>query len=103
VTLLSFEAQAQGLSVLVNWTTASELGNVGFNVYRSEAEDSEYVRVNDVLIPAQGNASTGASYSFTDLNVKRGRTYYYKLEDVDTSGVSTFHGPVSVTVPGKGR
>jgi len=89
--------------MVLEWTTASEVNTEGFNVYRSETEDGEYVKINQALIPAQGNPSTGASYSFVDTDVRPGRTYYYKLEDVDTSGNSTFHGPVWATVPGKGR
>ncbi len=26
--------------------------------------------------------------------------YYYKLEDLDVNGISTFHGPVSAALPG---
>jgi hypothetical protein len=52
------------------------------------------------LIPAQGSADTGVSYDYTDTDVVTGVTYYYKLEDVDIHGVSTFHGPVSAT-PGQ--
>ncbi len=26
--------------------------------------------------------------------MKNGKTYYYKREDIDLSGISTFHGPV---------
>ena len=36
-----------------------------------------------LLIPAKGSATQGASYEFVDKNVKNGRTYYYKLEDID--------------------
>jgi hypothetical protein len=43
---------------------------------------------------------SGASYVYTDADVVKGVTYYYKLEDVDIHGVSTFHGPVSAT-PGR--
>ena len=39
----------------------------------------------------------GASYSYIDDTVANGITYYYKLEDVDIYGTSTFHGPVSAT------
>ena len=35
--------------------------------------------------------------SFVDEGIAPG-TYYYKLEDVDTSGVATLHGPAPVTV-----
>ncbi len=103
VELISFSASPLGKGILLAWTTASEVDNEGFNIYRSEAEDGEYVKINDALIPAQGDPSTGASYSFVDTDVRPGKTYYYKLEDVDTSGNSTFHGPVSATVRGKGR
>jgi len=103
VTLAEWTAVARPGQVSLRWTTASEINTEGFNVYRSEAKDGEYVRLNEALIPARGNPSTGASYVFVDSNVRRGRTYYYKLEDVDTSGASTFHGPISATVRGKGR
>jgi len=29
--------------------------------------------------------------------LKNRKTYYYKLEDIDVNGVSTFHGPVTAT------
>jgi len=103
VELVSYTASGGNSRMVLEWTTASEVNTEGFNVYRSETEDGEYVKINQALIPAQGNPSTGASYSFVDTDVRPGRTYYYKLEDVDTSGNSTFHGPVWATVPGKGR
>jgi hypothetical protein len=83
--------------VTLYWRTASEIDNEGFNVWRSESEDGSYTQLNASLIPARGNADTGASYEFTDSDVVQDTTYYYKLEDVDTHGVSTFHGPISAT------
>ena len=37
----------------------------------------------------------GASYQYVDEALKNHRIYYYKLEDIDLSGTSTMHGPVS--------
>jgi hypothetical protein len=37
----------------------------------------------------------GASYQFADESAAPGVTYYYWLEDVDTYGSATLHGPVS--------
>jgi hypothetical protein len=31
------------------------------------------------------------------VDVKNRQTYYYKLEDIDLSGTSTLHGPISAT------
>ncbi len=53
--------------------------------------------MSDSIIPAQGFATQGASYSFVDNEVKNRKTYYYKLEDIDLNGTSTMHGPVSAT------
>jgi len=80
-------------NVMVYWETDAEVDNEGFNIYRADAEDGVYERVNDSLIPAQGENST---YVFVD-DVDDMKTYYYKLEDIDTYGISTFHGPVSAT------
>ena len=81
--------------MLVEWETASEIDNEGFNIWRSQAEDGQYIKLNEAMIPPQGSPITGASYSYIDDTVTNGVTYYYKLEDVDIYGTSTFHGPVS--------
>jgi hypothetical protein len=74
-----------------------EIDTAGFNLYRAASADGEYIRINDSLIPAQGSSIQGASYEFIDKDVKNRKTYYYKLEDIDLSGTSTFHGPIAAT------
>jgi hypothetical protein len=96
IELASFTATQADGGVRVEWQTVSEVDNAGFNLYRSEAADDEYVKLNGALIPAQGDPAQGAMYSYDDIDVVPGTTYFYKLEDVDLHGVSTFHGPVSV-------
>jgi hypothetical protein len=101
VELASFTATGHDDYVQVEWETASEIDNDGFNLWRSEAEAGSYTQLNADLIPARGGPTTGASYSYDDEAVTNGVTYWYKLEDVDLYGVSTFHGPVSA-VAGRG-
>jgi type II secretory pathway pseudopilin PulG len=96
VNLLSFTAKGQGGSVLVEWETAQEIRNVGFNLYRAENADGPFKRLNDKLIPGLTFSVKGKSYSFVDTNATRGTLYYYKLEDIDVSGKRTMHGPISV-------
>jgi hypothetical protein len=95
--LASFTATPHDGYVLVEWKTASEMDNAGFNVWRSETEAGSYTQLNAALIPAQGGPTTGASYSYDDDAVTNSVTYWYKLEDLDLYGVSTLHGPVSAT------
>ena len=79
------------------WVTESEIENAGFNIYRAETEDGTYVRLSESLIPAQGTATSGATYTYADRDVVNRRTYFYKLEDTDVNGAATSHGPVSAT------
>jgi hypothetical protein len=95
--LAFFTATPQGSGVLVQWETAIEIDNVGFNLYRAQAPEGDWMRLNETLIPSQAPGSVfGATYTWFDENVQAGLTYYYKLEDVEVGGRSTFHGPVSV-------
>ena len=99
ITLVSFTATYQNEYVLIEWKTDMELNNAGFNIWRSEAAASGYFKINDSFIPAEGS---GYQYSFIDDAVVTGNTYYYKLEDIDLDGISTFHGPVSTKRSYKG-
>ncbi len=98
VELTSFTARSSAAGVLLEWETAAELDNAGFNIWRCETKEGQYKRINKQLIPAEGGVSWGAAYEFTDNRVTAGRTYYYKLEDVNFAGDGTLHGPVSVKV-----
>jgi hypothetical protein len=53
-------------------------------------------KLNDALILAQGEAVSGASYSFVDRSGYG--TFRYLLEDVNYYGVNTLHGPIDVQV-----
>ena len=99
VSLASFEAKARNDNILVTWQTASEFNNVGFNLLRSTSLDALGTPVNSELIPSQAQGSgQGASYQWVDDEVESSVVYYYWLEDVDTNGVTTLHGPVSAEI-----
>lgn len=97
VTISSFAAQRQPTQVLLRWTTASEVQNVGFNLYRSTSTGQRRdTKVNSSLIPTQClGCVTGASYSLTDSGASAAQTYYYTLESVDASGGTQLHGPAA--------
>ncbi|HSN76176.1 MAG TPA: C25 family cysteine peptidase, partial [Anaerolineae bacterium] len=97
VDLAAFEAVAQDGAVQVTWETVSEQDTVGFTLYRSQSSDQ--VGQPLAFLPAQSpGSSQGAVYSYTDTAVVPGQSYWYRLEDLDTGGVTTQHGPVGVTV-----
>ncbi len=96
VGLTSFEATAGNQAITLHWETASELDNLGFNLYRAESADGPWTRLNADLIPSQvpPGSPVGAAYSFEDGDVWGGTVYYYRLETIDVQGYSGFYGPV---------
>jgi hypothetical protein len=99
VELAAFEALADYRQVTLNWTTASELNNLGFNLYRQDTESKTWTLVNDELIAGQGNTSSATDYSYSDAKVAAGATYKYKLESVSANGVSVEEKVTEVVVP----
>jgi hypothetical protein len=72
--------------VILTWTTESEVETAGFHVYRATAEEGPYERVTRSLIPSSGDPFTRSNYEFRDTGVEPGQTYYYQLEELETTG-----------------
>ena len=95
VQLSAFAAKTlENGAVQLTWRTESELNNLGFNLYRSNSETEDFVRVNDGLIEGQGTTSSAHDYSFVDAT---GGTWYL-IENISLDGLSTFDGPVQASV-----
>lgn len=79
----------------LKWETSSELDSAGFFIWRGTKDGDEYKNVHQVgeFIPAQGKLIGGATYSYKDTisDFQKGTVYCYGLEDVDTSGITSFH------------
>ena len=86
--------------VTVEWSTASELNTAGFNLARGDSQTGPFTRLNTEVIPASPDPLVGGSYIYTDTQVVTGQTYYYQLEEVETSGGTSVQGVVAVTASG---
>jgi subtilisin family serine protease len=97
VDLLWLEAMVGRREITLSWETVTEIDTLGFNLYRGQSPTEPYVKLNETLIACQTppGSPEGATYQFLDETVEPGVTYYYWLEDVDTQGQATRHGPVS--------
>ena len=107
VELSSFTAQFIGSSPILCWTTQSETGNAGWNVYRGDYRDAfingDAIQINPELIEGAGTTSIPTNYTFEDqYNVVQGSEYWYILESVDYSGATQIHGSVSLIIPEEG-
>ena len=94
VELISFTAAASGKNVLLQWTTATELNNSGFEVQRKTV-DSEYEVVG--FVAGSGSTTEQRDYSFSDINVPDGK-YIYRLKQIDFNGVFDFSNEIEVEV-----
>jgi hypothetical protein len=92
INLSVLDAVPSNERVILRWQTESETDNAGFNIWRADG----FVKINNAVIPASGSAVSGSEYDFVDDWVLNGKRYFYLLEDIDTNGISTFHGPVKV-------
>ena len=99
ITLSSFTAKAGNNLAKLKWVTESEIDNSGFNIWRADAADGEYVKLNDEIIPAKGSGTNGATYVFTDKTAKNRKIYFYKLQDIDVYGTSTIPWPGECDTP----
>lgn len=106
ITLSSFTAQYLNDTPTLCWTTQSETGNAGWNIYRGENdealsnEETYQLNLSLGLIPGAGTTSEPTDYSFEDVfPIVEGNTYFYWLESVDYSGETELHGPISLTIP----
>ena len=81
VELSSFTSSVINNSVNLNWSTASEINNQGFEVERNKTGNWERIGF------AQGKGSTVelSSYSFEDKNLLPGK-YSYRLKQLDFDG-----------------
>jgi hypothetical protein len=95
--LKRLEAVATGGRVQLEWETAWEVNNLGFNVYHSSGRDGPWTRLNRELIESRATPQgiAGAQYEFVHAGVDLGADNYYLLEDVASDGIATRHGPVA--------
>ncbi|MGD9900325.1 MAG: FlgD immunoglobulin-like domain containing protein [Calditrichaceae bacterium] len=102
VELTSFKASHVSDGIQIEWVTESELENTGYNIYRAAGSDtlqpgeSEFIKINQKLIPGAGNSSSKNVYTFLDSKIMENTNYWYMLEDISYSGARTSHKPVYI-------
>ena len=87
VNFLYFTAGRQNGGALLNWGTAQEKDNAGFEVQAST--NGREFRTLTTVKPVAANSSAPQHYSYTDFSNNSG-TVYYRLRQVDTDGVYVY-------------
>ncbi len=100
VELTNFTANASSNGVVLNWSTATELNNSGFEVQRalvSKNKNTSYTSVG--FVKGNGTTTEKRNYNFVDNNPVEGKMLY-RLKQLDFNGSSTLSKPVEVTFIG---
>jgi hypothetical protein len=93
VELTSFIAAVTDNAVILNWSTASELNNQGFEVERKT--EGKFSTIG--FVEGYGTTTEVQNYSFADNNVEAG-SYYYRLKQIDFNGSYEYSDIVEVEV-----
>ncbi|MFH0881000.1 MAG: C25 family cysteine peptidase, partial [Lentisphaerota bacterium] len=84
---------------VVEWETASEVGSIGYQVYR--VKDGQRVALSDLPIVAL-NSPRGGVYRLFDDGVKAGDAAAYLIEEITDTGEIRPFGPFTLTVGSAG-
>ena len=87
VELTSFNASTINGSVILDWSTATETNNKGFEIQRSE-NNSAFVNIG--FVSGNGTSTDFHKYQFVDSKVDVGKAYQYRLRQVDFDGRESF-------------
>jgi hypothetical protein len=99
VELLGFDVNAvDNQFIRLDWATASEINNEGFEVLRS-TDGVDFERI--AWIDGNGNSTEINEYVFNDRGVDKGMTYYYQLKQIDYDGQYEYFDIKSARLDGK--
>jgi hypothetical protein len=92
VELVSFSATQNNDEVHLNWETATELNNLGFEIER-RTDKSEWRTIG--FKEGNGTTTENQFYSFIDDNISNGK-YHYRLKQIDYDGTFEYSKSIEI-------
>ena len=94
ISLLSFTGKNEGNTNSLNWVTASEQNNKGFNIeWSRDGQNFEWIG----FVQGQGNSTVENNYSFQHKSLEEG-IHYYRLKQIDLNGAFEYSKIISMNV-----
>lgn len=88
------EPEPEVYSNTLKWSTASEVDNFGFDVYRGDAEEGPFERLTESPIEGAGTTDLTSSYAYEDTTIDPNREYFYYVESISLQGVREDFTPI---------
>jgi hypothetical protein len=101
VSLLSFNASLKNNTVVLNWQTATEINNKGWNIEKIQANANPVNTWQNIGFVAGNNSSNNSNYYFTDKAISVGNIYQYRLQQIDFDGTVNYSYVVTIKFSGK--
>ena len=99
VELASFTAAAKGRAIVLQWKTATEKNNFGFDIERRAATSASSPSAIWTKIGfAEGNGTTNTPHSYTFADNTVGGSYAYRLKQIDRDGRSEYSAVVEAVL-----
>ncbi len=95
VELTSFTVKSVNGKAVLNWRTATETNNQGFDVEMS-SDNNSFKKIG--FVPGFGTSSESHSYTYT-ADIQNSAKTYYRLKQVDFDGASEYSNVVEVSSP----
>lgn len=83
VELINFTSSVERNNVKLNWTTAFEINNAGFDIERKLTDENSWVKSGSVR--GRGTTNNQQDYSFEEGNLLTGK-YNFRLMQIDING-----------------
>lgn len=96
VEIVYFYGNSRNNTIEIMWETASEINNYGFLLERANIEDGEWKEIT--FEKGAGNSTTARRYRYNDTDVESGKTYQYRLLQMDYDGTLSCHNNNIITV-----
>ncbi|MCB9258582.1 MAG: T9SS type A sorting domain-containing protein [Ignavibacteriales bacterium] len=89
----------EGTKAQLEWETATEVNNYGFEIERSVVTESAEASWEKVaFVEGHGNSNSPKLYSFTDKNLVGGSKFAYRLKQIDIDGTFEYSDVIEVEV-----
>ncbi|KUG25374.1 hypothetical protein ASZ90_004802 [hydrocarbon metagenome] len=94
VELTYFEGTATEGGVLLQWETATEVNNYGFDVERRTSSLSEWKKLG--FVQGHGTTNSPKNYEFTDSELPNSDEVSYRLKQIDNDGTFAYSKTITV-------
>lgn len=98
VELTSFTLSSGDNEAILNWETATEKNNSGFEIER-KIEDGEWQKIG--FVTGKGTTTVPQSYTYRDGKLTESGNYAYRLKQIDYNGVYEYSKEMTIYIDAK--